>query len=110
MKLTKDPQAMLLLSVHGLFILSSALSGTFLNVYLWKSRQDYTMLGWFTIAQQVALGLTFWAAGKWVKEHNKMNALRLGIAVSGLFIYACCGQGGTPSITFGPSACCSGCL
>lgn len=88
MKLTKDPQAMLLLSVHGLFILSSALSGTFLNVYLWKSRQDYTMLGWFTIAQQVALGLTFWAAGKWVKEHNKMNALRLGIAVSGLF-YLC---------------------
>ena len=79
---------MLLLSVHGLFILSSALSGTFLNVYLWKSRQDYTMLGWFTIAQQVALGLTFWAAGKWVKEHNKMNALRLGIAVSGLF-YLC---------------------
>lgn len=88
MKLTKDPQAILLLSVHGLFILSSALSGTFLNVYLWKSRQDYTMLGWFTIAQQVALGLTFWAAGKWVKEHNKMNALRLGIAVSGLF-YLC---------------------
>lgn len=88
MKWTKDPQAILLLSVHGLFILSSALSGTFLNVYLWKSRQDYTMLGWFTIAQQVALGLTFWAAGKWVKEHNKMNALRLGIAVSGIF-YLC---------------------
>ncbi|KOP66874.1 MFS transporter [Bacillus sp. FJAT-18019] len=85
MKWTKDPQAMLLLSVHGLFILSSALSGTFLNVYLWKSRQDYTMLGWFTIAQQIALGLTFWGAGKWVKERNKMNALRLGIAVAGLF-------------------------
>lgn len=88
MKWTKDPQAMLLLSVHGLFILSSALSGTFLNVYLWKSRQDYTMLGWFTIAQQIALGLTFWGAGKWVKERNKMNALRLGIAVAGLF-YLC---------------------
>lgn len=85
MKWTKDPQAILLLSVHGLFILSSALSGTFLNVYLWKSRQDYTMLGWFTIAQQIALGLTFWGAGKWVKERNKMNALRLGIAVAGLF-------------------------
>ena len=65
--------------------ISSALSGTFLNVYLWKSRPDYTMLGWFTIAQQIALGLTFWGAGKWVKEQNKMNALRLGIAVAGLF-------------------------
>src|SRR5690606_29342748 len=29
--------------------------------------------------------LTFWLAGKWVKEHNKMNVLRLGVGVSALF-------------------------
>lgn len=88
MNRNKDPQSVLLLAVHALFMLSGALSGTFLNVYLWKSRQDYAMLGWFTIAQQVALGLTFLAAGKWVKQYNKMNALRLGIGISGLF-YLC---------------------
>lgn len=81
-------QAALLLAVNALFVLSGALSGTFLNVYLWKSRQDFAMIGWFTVAQQLALGLSFWVAGKWVKEHNKMNALRLGIAVSGLFYLA----------------------
>ncbi|WP_379146102.1 MFS transporter [Paenibacillus sp. sgz500992] len=78
-------QAVLLLAVAGLYMLASVLAGTFLNVYLWKSRQNFAMIGWFTVAQQVAVGLSFWVGGKWVKEHNKMNALRLGIAVSGFF-------------------------
>ncbi|WP_106766610.1 MFS transporter [Paenibacillus faecalis] len=85
MKAPKDRQAVLLLAVNGMFVLAGALSGAFLNVYLWKSRQDYMMIAWFTVAQQIALGLTFWIAGKWVKEGNKMNTLRLGIAVAGLF-------------------------
>lgn len=78
-------QAVLLLAVAGLYMLASVLAGTFLNVYLWKSRQNFVMIAWFTVAQQVAVGLSFWVGGKWVKEHNKMNALRLGIAVSGFF-------------------------
>ncbi|MEC0238643.1 MFS transporter [Paenibacillus dokdonensis] len=80
-----DRQSQLLLAVNGLIVLAGALSGTFLNVYLWKSKQDYTMIGWFTVAQQVAVGLTFWLGGKWVKEYNKMNTLRVGIVLSGLF-------------------------
>ncbi|MEK3795069.1 MFS transporter [Paenibacillus sp. FSL R7-0204] len=78
-------QAVLLLAVGGLYLLATVLAGTFLNVYLWKSRQNFAMIGWFTVAQQLAVGLSFWLGGKWVKEHNKMNALRLGIAVSGFF-------------------------
>lgn len=85
MKKTLDGQSILLLAVNGLFVLSGVLSGTFLNVFLWKSKQDYAMIGWFTVSQQIALGLTFWLAGKWVKEHNKMNSLRAGTALSGLF-------------------------
>ncbi|MWV44176.1 MFS transporter [Paenibacillus sp. HJL G12] len=80
-----DRQSRLLLAVNGLIVLAGALSGTFLNVYLWKSKQDYVMIGWFTVAQQVAVGLTFWLTGKWVKEYNKMNALRAGIVLSGVF-------------------------
>ncbi|WP_413376844.1 MFS transporter [Paenibacillus taichungensis] len=85
MKISLGRQSILLLGVNGLFVLAGALSGTFLNVYLWKSRPDYAMLGWFTISQQIALGLTFWLAGKWVKEHNKMSALRVGTGLSGVF-------------------------
>ncbi|WP_211746727.1 MFS transporter [Paenibacillus sp. Marseille-Q4541] len=80
-----DQQSRLLLFVNGLFVLASALSGTFINVFLWKSRQDFTMIGWFTISQQIGLILTFWLAGKWVKEHNKMNVIRIGILLSAVF-------------------------
>ncbi|MGG1617495.1 MFS transporter [Paenibacillus sp. NRS-1782] len=85
MKSNLNGQSILLLSLNGLFVFAAALSGTFLNVYLWKSRQDYAMIGWFNVSQQIALGITVWVAGKWVKEHNKMNALRVGTALSGLF-------------------------
>ncbi|MBU5355669.1 MFS transporter [Paenibacillus barcinonensis] len=85
MKITLGRQSILLLGVNGLFALAGALSGTFLNVFLWKSRPDYAMIGWFTISQQLAIGITFWLAGKWVKEHNKMAALRLGTACTGIF-------------------------
>ncbi|WP_310832284.1 MFS transporter [Paenibacillus pedocola] len=97
MKRAPQSQAVLLLAVNGLYLLASALAGTFLNVYLWKSRQDYVMIGWFALSQQVAVGLSFWLAGKWVKEHNKMNALRLGIAVSGFFYLLVLWLGGRAS-------------
>jgi YQGE family putative transporter len=78
-------QASLLLIVHGLFAVANALSGTFVNVYLWKVSNDLALIGWFALAGQVANALTFWVAGKWVKEHNKMNSLRLGVALSAVF-------------------------
>lgn len=80
-----DKQAALLLIVQALFGVANALSGTFIPVYLWKASESYMLIGWFTFAQYGLSGLTFWVAGKWVKEHNKMNSLRCGIALSGLF-------------------------
>ncbi|WP_240647453.1 MFS transporter [Paenibacillus nanensis] len=80
-----EKQAVLLLVVQALYGVASALSGTFLPIYLWKASGSYTLIGWFTFAQCVTGGLTFWIAGKWVKEHNKMHSLRLGIALSGVF-------------------------
>lgn len=78
-------QAALLLIVQSLFGVANALSGTFVPVYLWKASQSYMLIGWFTLGQYVTSGLTFWIIGKWVKEHNKMNSLRIGIVLSGVF-------------------------
>lgn len=80
-----DMQAILLLTVQALYAAATALSGTFVPVYLWKTSQSFLMIGWFTLFQYAVSGLTFWLAGKWVKERNKMNCLRLGIVLSGLF-------------------------
>jgi len=82
---TLNGQAALLLIVQALYGIANALSGTFVPVYLWKASQSYMLIGWFTMGQYVMSGLTFWVAGKWVKEHNKMNSLRTGIILSGVF-------------------------
>lgn len=83
-----DRQAALLLIVQALFGIANALSGTFVPVYLWKASGSYMLIGWFALGQYVISWLTFWVAGKWVKEHNKMNSLRLGIFMSGIFYSA----------------------
>jgi len=80
-----DGQTRLLLLVNALFACANALSGTFVNVYLWKAKQDFAMIGWFAISHQIVMASTFVVAGKWVKEHNKMNSLRLGVALSAVF-------------------------
>ncbi|MGO4183271.1 MFS transporter [Paenibacillus sp. MCAF9] len=82
---TLNGQAALLLIVQALYGIANALSGTFVPVYLWKASQSYMLIGWFTMGQYVMSGLTFWVVGKWVKEHNKMNSLRIGIILSGVF-------------------------
>ncbi|MDF2670805.1 MAG: transporter [Paenibacillus sp.] len=78
-------QAWLLLLVIGLFGAANALSGTFVNVYIWKVKNDFALIGWFAFYHQVTMAITFWLSGKWVKEGNKMNTLRLGVALSAVF-------------------------
>lgn len=85
-KVALGKQAVLLLIVQALYGIATALSGTFVPVYMWKaSGGSYMVIGWYTFAQYALGGLTFWIAGKWVKEHNKMYSLRAGIALSGVF-------------------------
>lgn len=82
-----DSQAVLLLTVQTLFAAAAALSGTFVPVYLWKASQSYALIGTYSLISYIVSGMTFWLAGKWVKEHNKMNSLRLGIVMSGAFYF-----------------------
>jgi YQGE family putative transporter len=78
-------QTKLLLTVHTLFISANALSGTFVNVYLWKFKQDYVTIGTFVLASQLMMAVTTMVAGKWAKESNKMNVLRLGVVIAAAF-------------------------
>jgi YQGE family putative transporter len=80
-----DKQSLLLIAVNGLFVAANALSGTFLGVYIWKASNNFMMLGWFTLLTHISMALTFWIAGNWVKEGNKMVYLRLGIVLSAVF-------------------------
>lgn len=44
MKKQLNSQSILLLAVNGLFVLAGALSGTFLNVYIWKVKPDFNLI------------------------------------------------------------------
>jgi MFS transporter, YQGE family, putative transporter len=78
-------QGRLLLTVYTLFLLSEALSGTFVNVYLWKENSGYSLIGWYNVSFYSAMQVTFLLSGQWVKAYNKMSCLRTGIAVAALF-------------------------
>jgi YQGE family putative transporter len=83
-----DRRSKLLLAVNGLFGAANALSGTFVNVYLWKTSHDLALIGWFAVATHLANAATFVLAGKWVKEKNNLHSLRLGVGLSALFYLA----------------------
>lgn len=82
-----DGQSRTLIAVHGLYAAASALSGTFIPIYLWKAKESFANIGLFCISQYIVSGIIFWLAGKWVKEHNKMAAFRVGIVLSALFYF-----------------------
>jgi YQGE family putative transporter len=80
-----DRQTKLLLVVNALFVTANALSGTFVNVYLWKMKQDISLIAWYSLMIHLASMMTGWLCGSWVKQRNKMNCMRTGIAVSAVF-------------------------
>jgi MFS transporter, YQGE family, putative transporter len=83
-----DRQAWLLLAVSGLFAVSTALSNTFVNVYLWKLKRDFGLIGWFNLLQYAAMAVTFILAGRMAKSVDRVIVIRWGVAVHALF-YLC---------------------
>ncbi len=81
--LNKD--AKLLLLISSLFTLANALSSTFVNVYLWKLKKDFLLIGWFNLYQFLAMMITFVIAGRLAKKMDRVLLLRLGVAILAIF-------------------------
>jgi len=74
-----------LLSVNFLFTVATALSNTFVNVYLWKLKNDYLIIGFFNLFHYLFIPLTFIVAGKFAKENKYFVSIRYGIYISIIF-------------------------
>src|SRR5690606_27088440 len=74
-----------LLAIHAFFGFATLLSGTFVPVYLWKTSQSLIAIGVYALFQYSIAGAIFYVAGKWVKQGNKLNCLRVGCLLSGVF-------------------------
>lgn len=80
-----DREAWLLLLISGLFAASTALSNTFVNVYLWKINGQFALIGWFHLVNYVVMAAAFVVAGRMVKRVDRVVVARLGVALQALF-------------------------
>ncbi|MGB0089665.1 MAG: MFS transporter, partial [Planifilum fulgidum] len=80
-----DREAWLLLLISGLFAAATALSNTFVNVYLWKINGRFVLIGWFNLVSYVAMAAAFVAAGRLAKRVDRVVVVRLGVALQAVF-------------------------
>ena len=80
-----DREAWLLLLISGLFAASTALSNTFVNVYLWKINGRFALIGWFNLISYVAMAAAFVVAGRLAKRVDRVVVIRLGVALQAIF-------------------------
>lgn len=80
-----DGQAKLLLLMNALYLISIGLSNTFVNVYLWKVKSDYAMIGLFNMFTFLAVPLTFWLGSNLVKRWDRVLSIRMGVFIMAMF-------------------------
>lgn len=83
-----DRPAWLLLVISGLYAVSTALSNTFVNVYLWKLQPNFAIIGYYNLANYLAVAITFVLAGRLTKQVDRVIAIRIGVALQALFYLA----------------------
>ncbi|WP_318508401.1 MFS transporter [Bacillus sp. T3] len=84
--LTKDFKFLLL--IGGLYSISTALSNTFVNIYLWKQSGEFSDLGLYNLSVVVLQPITFILAGRWAKKIDRVIVLRIGVSFLALFYMA----------------------
>nr|WP_307189922.1 MFS transporter [Geomicrobium sp. JCM 19038] len=75
----------LLLLTGGLYALSTALSNTFVNVYLWKQSEDILAIALYNLASVLFQPLAFFLAGRLTKRLDRTTVLRIGVGMLAVF-------------------------
>ncbi len=75
----------LLLAMGTLFMAALALSGTFVNVYIWKAEHSYIDIGLFNLVTFGALPLAFLCSGFLASRLGEVWILRAGVASLAIF-------------------------
>lgn len=75
----------LLLFVGGLFTLSTALSNTFVNIFLWKQSGQIIDIAFYNLSIVVMQPIAFYGAGWFAKKIDRVIVLRIGVLILALF-------------------------
>ena len=80
-----DSQAHLLILMNTLYLTSIAFSNTFVNIYLWKIKGDFALIGLFNLFTFAAMPIAFYLGGSMVKRVDRVVSIRLGVTVLAIF-------------------------
>jgi MFS transporter, YQGE family, putative transporter len=75
----------LLLLVGGLFTLSTALSNTFVNIFLWKQSGKLADIAFYNLAIVLMQPIAFFFAGRCAKKIDRVIVLRIGVVILASF-------------------------
>ncbi|WEG14261.1 MFS transporter [Pullulanibacillus sp. KACC 23026] len=75
----------LLLIISGLYCIATALSNTFVNIFLWKRTNSFIDIGLYNLMIVIFQPITFIFAGMWAKRVDRVIVLRAGVVVLSLF-------------------------
>ncbi len=81
----RTKELLLLLVVGGLFALSTALSNTFVNIYLWKQSGELKDIALYNLSIVCIQPVAFFIAGKLTKKIDRVIVLRIGVIILSLF-------------------------
>ncbi|TCP58904.1 YQGE family putative transporter [Tumebacillus sp. BK434] len=79
------PSSKWLLSINTLFAGASALSNTFLNIYLWKFLQSVEQIAIYNFYIFLFSAIGYTIAGWIAKKSDRLYTLRIGVAILALF-------------------------
>jgi len=80
-----DSQAHLLILMNTLYLTSIAFSNTFVNIYLWKIKGDFALIGLYNLLTFVAMPIAFILGGMLVKKVDRVVSIRIGVLVLAIF-------------------------
>lgn len=78
----------ILLGINTLYAISVTLSNTFLNVYLWKIKNDFSAIAIFNLSLFITMPIAFYFGGRLTRKRDRLIALRLGILLQAFFYLA----------------------
>ncbi|WP_206738041.1 MFS transporter [Fictibacillus sp. S7] len=81
----RTKELLLLLVIGGLFALSTALSNTFVNIYLWKQSGELRDIALYNLSIVCIQPVAFFIAGRLTKKIDRVIVLRIGVTILSLF-------------------------
>lgn len=77
--------AKILLTMSALFSFAIGLSGIFVNVFIWKKTNSFTVIAIYNLVNYIFTPITFVLAGILAKKKNGIGSLRIGLLIYALF-------------------------